>query len=104
MNATLLNLHYGVMAASPVVQAINRIVTSAALLWLTWQIVLCSGLRWRWFHRPLHLGRPVTGFRIGISFMPGAGKWRRLPLLPRRDPYDWACTWLWFQVRWVWIT
>ena len=104
MTTTLLNIHHGLMAASAVLQAINWVVGHLLWLWLAWQIVFCSGLRWRWFHPPRHLDRPVIGLRVSLSFYPCAGRWRRLRLLPWRDPYEWACSWLWFRLRWEWIT
>lgn len=99
---TLLDVHHGLMAASQVVHAVTGIAARLFLVWLAWQILFRSGLEWRWFKAPMHMGSPVRQFRITLCIPPQAGKYRRLPVLPCRDPYDWAVTWLWFRVRWAW--
>jgi hypothetical protein len=58
MNTTLLNIHHGLMAASALLGAITRISTALALLWLTWQMVFCSGLQWRRPWQALYSGKP----------------------------------------------
>ena len=74
------------------------------MLWLAWQMLLRSHLKWGWAHRPLHCGKPVEAVRVSFSFFPHAGRFRRLPLLPERDPYDYMARWMWFSVHWQWIT
>lgn len=101
---TLLDVHHGLMAASAVVQAITRVSSTLVLLWLAWQMLFRSGLQWRWFRVPQLFDLPVAGVRVQLSFIPGVSKYGPLRLLPRREPYEWTVRWLWFEVRWNWIT
>jgi hypothetical protein len=93
---TLLDVHHGLMAASAVV----RIVVRLWLACLAWHMLFGSGLQWGWFRRPQLHGKPVMAVRVSVSYFPEAGRFRRLPLIPRLEPYEW----MWFQVRWDWIT
>jgi hypothetical protein len=101
---TLLDVHHGLLTASEVVQAFTGIVVRLLVASLAWQMLFGTGLKWRWFSRPQHHGKPVVAVRISVSFFPEAGRFRRLPLIPKREPYEWMWCWLWFHVRWDWIT
>jgi hypothetical protein len=101
---TLLDVHHGLLTASAVVQAFTGIVVRLCLACLAWQMLFGSGLKWRWFRRPQLHGKPVMAVRVSVSFFPEAGKFRRLPLIPKREPYEWMWCWMSFQVRWDWIT
>lgn len=101
---TLLDVHHGLMAASAVVRWSARLLIQLWLLCLVWHMLFRSGLQWGWFRRPRLHGKPVMAVRVMVSFFPEAGRFRRLPIIPERDPYDWMWRWMWFSVSWVWIT
>jgi hypothetical protein len=101
---TLLDVHHGLLTASAVVQAFTGIVVRLWLACLAWHMLFGSGLQWRWFRRPQLHGKPVTAVRISVFFFPEVGKFRRLPLIPKREPHVQRSCWMWFQVRWDWFT
>jgi hypothetical protein len=83
---------------------VGAVITTLAMIWLAWEMLFRSGLQWGWFRRPRLHGKPVMAVRVTVSFSPEAGRFRRLPFIPERDPYDWIWRWMWFSVSWVWIT